>query len=160
MHVIDIISFCLSLLGIYGPILLVHHLLPRKVVPLLSTLLDETQELLGRAEGIGAVPPQSEYKVRLDRSAYQFAMMRTESNHARGIFRQLRIAFVGGLTYRLLSLYYQVESIKSDLELEVDKQRLNTESGARALVPGPAGATAIPINNVDERILPLPATAP
>ena len=67
MHVIDILSFCLSLLGIYGPILLVHYLLPRKVAPLLSTLLDETQELLGRAEEIGAVPPQSEYKLRLDR---------------------------------------------------------------------------------------------
>ena len=70
MHVIDILtsSFCLSLLGIYGLILLVHHLLPRKVAPLLSTLLDETQELLGRAEEIGAVPLQSEYKkVRLDR---------------------------------------------------------------------------------------------
>ena len=67
MHIIDILSFCLSLLGIYGPILLVHYLLPRKVAPLLSTLLDETQKLLGRAEEIGAVPPQSEYKLRLDR---------------------------------------------------------------------------------------------
>ena len=78
--------------------------------------------------------------------------MRTESNHARGTFLQRRIALVGGLTRKLLSLYYQVES---DLEvctsvslsitpslivaqLEVDKQQLNTESGARALGPGPA----------------------
>ena len=44
-------------------------------------------------------------------------MMRTESNHARGTFRQLRIALLGGLTYRLLSLYYQIESIKADLEV-------------------------------------------
>ena len=83
--------------------------------------------------------------------------MRTESNHARGTFQQLRIALVGGLTCKLLSLYYQIESIKSDLEvctsvslsitpsltvaqLEVDKQQISTESGARALpvVPGPA----------------------
>ena len=83
--------------------------------------------------------------------------MRTESNHARGTFRQLRIALLGGLTYRLLSLYYQIESIKpeADLEvctpvsrclyltppltvaqLEVDKQRLNTKSGVSAPVPG------------------------
>ena len=81
--------------------------------------------------------------------------MRTDSNHARGTFQQLRIALLGGLTCKLLSLYYQVKSIKSDLEvctpvslsttpsltlsqLEVDKQRLNTESGVSALAPGPA----------------------
>ena len=82
-------------------------------------------------------------------------MMRTESNHAPGTFQQLRIALLGGLTCKLLSLYYQIESIKSELEvctpvslfvtplltvsqLEVDKQQLDTESGASALVPGPA----------------------
>ena len=82
-------------------------------------------------------------------------MMRTDSNHARGTFRQLRIALLGGLTWKLLSLYCQVESIKSELEvctpvsssttpsltlsqLEVDKQQLNTESGVSALMPGPA----------------------
>ena len=43
--------------------------------------------------------------------------MRTESNHARGTFRQLHIALLGGLTYRLFSLYYQIESIKADLEV-------------------------------------------
>ena len=67
MRAIDIISFTLSLLGIYAPILLIHYLLPRNVAQLLSALLDETQHLLGRAEEIGAVPPQSEYKLRLDR---------------------------------------------------------------------------------------------
>jgi hypothetical protein len=81
-------------------------------------------------------------------------MMRTESNHARGTFQQLRIALLGGLTCKLLSLYYQIESIKSELEactpisfvtplltvsqLEVNKQQLDVESGASALVPGPA----------------------
>ena len=83
--------------------------------------------------------------------------MRTESNHARGTFQQLHIALLGGLTYRLLFLYYQIESIKADLEvctpvsrclyltppltvaqLEVDKQWLNTKSGVSAPVPGPA----------------------
>jgi hypothetical protein len=86
-------------------------------------------------------------------------MMRTESNHARGTFQQLRIALLGGLTCKLLSLYHQIDTIKSDLEvctsvstsntpslivaqLEVDKQRLDTESGAHALVPGPADGRA------------------
>jgi len=66
-HVIDIISFCLSLLGICDPILFILYLLPRNVAPRLSTLLDETQRLLHRAEEIGAVLPQSEYKRQLGR---------------------------------------------------------------------------------------------
>lgn len=67
MRAIDILGFCLSVLGIYGPIFLINYMLPRNVAPLLSTRLDETQQLLGRAEEIGTVPPQSEYKLRLDR---------------------------------------------------------------------------------------------
>jgi len=66
MPVIDVLSFYISLLGIYGPILLIHYMLPRNVTPLLSTLLDETQQLLGHAEEIGAITPQSKYKCRLD----------------------------------------------------------------------------------------------
>ena len=66
MHVIDILGFGLSLLGIYGPVLLILYLLPRNVTPRLSILLDETRQLLRRAEEIGAVPLQSEYKRRLD----------------------------------------------------------------------------------------------
>jgi len=65
MPVIDIDSFYISLLGIYGPTLLIRYMLPRNVTPLLSTLLDETQQLLGRAEEISAVTPQSEYKYQL-----------------------------------------------------------------------------------------------
>jgi len=67
MHVIDILSFCISLLGICGPILFILHLLPRNVAPRLSTLLNETQQLLRRAEEVGAVPPQSIYKHHLNR---------------------------------------------------------------------------------------------
>lgn len=50
-------------------------------------------------------------------SANQFAMMRLESNHARGTFDQLRVAFLHSLTYRLYSLYCQIEGIKSGLEV-------------------------------------------
>ena len=66
MSVIDVFGFCLSLLGIYGPILFVLYLLPRNVAPRLSTLLVEAQQLLRRAEEIGAVLPQSQYKRQLD----------------------------------------------------------------------------------------------
>ena len=44
-------------------------------------------------------------------------MMRTESNLARGIFPQLRIALLSGLTWKLYSLYYEIEAIKSELEV-------------------------------------------
>jgi len=67
MHVIDILSFSFSLLGIYGPILFILYLLPCNFAPRVSTLLDETQQLLHRAEESGAVPLQSEYKRQLDR---------------------------------------------------------------------------------------------
>ena len=82
-------------------------------------------------------------------------MMRTESNHARGTFHQLRIALLGGLTCNFFpcitklnpssqnSRYVQQSRHLSHhpltvSQLEVDKQQLNTESGASALVPGPA----------------------
>jgi len=60
MDFIDTLSFCLSLLGIHGLILYFRSLLPLYVIPPVSELLDETMQLLGRAEEIGAVPPQSE----------------------------------------------------------------------------------------------------
>jgi len=117
MHAIDILNFSLSLLGIYGPILLILYLLPRNVAPRLSTLLDTTHRLLRHAEEIGAIPLQSEYKLQLGRSTNQFAMIRIESNRAPGTFNQLRVALLHGLTYKLLSLYYQIEAIKSELEV-------------------------------------------
>ena len=64
---IDVLSLCLSFLGVYDLLLYVRYLLPRNVAPLLSAVLDEAQKLLGRAEEIGAVPPRSGYKYRLDR---------------------------------------------------------------------------------------------
>jgi hypothetical protein len=42
--------------------------------------------------------------------------MRMESNRARGIFQQL-LTILRGLTYRLYSLYGQIEDIKSELEV-------------------------------------------
>jgi hypothetical protein len=66
MSFIDILGLYISLLGIYGPMFLIRYMLPRNVTLFLSTLLDETQQLLGRAEEIGAITPQSEYTRQLD----------------------------------------------------------------------------------------------
>jgi hypothetical protein len=67
MCCIDILSFFLLDLGVYGLTLKFRLLLPRNIIPLLSTLLNETRQLLDRAEEIGAVPPQSEWRTDIDR---------------------------------------------------------------------------------------------
>ena len=82
--------------------------------------------------------------------------MRVQSNSAMGTFNQLRVALLHGLTYKLFSLYNQVEGIKSELEVrstltlfishlmtasqvEIDKQQLNTvEVITNAVIPSPA----------------------
>ena len=66
MNTVDTLNFFISLLGIYSIIIYPRHLLPRNVVPPLSTILDETHHLLGHVEAIGAIPLQSEYKRKLD----------------------------------------------------------------------------------------------
>ena len=92
-------------------------------------------------------------------------MMRLESNHAQGTFNQLRVALLHGLTYRLYSLYYQIEAIKSGLEVhstltlfvmrsmtvsqvEIDKQRLNSvEIVTSVEVPRPADSKHVLIRS-------------
>jgi len=61
MSFIDTFNFCLSLFGFYSLVLYLRYLLPRYIVPPLSTFLNETQQLLHRAEAIGAIPQDSEY---------------------------------------------------------------------------------------------------
>lgn len=62
MRFIDILSLCLSLLGIYGLILNFRYLLPRYFILILSPLLTETRQLLYNAEAIGAIPSESEIR--------------------------------------------------------------------------------------------------
>jgi len=157
----DALSFCLSLLGIYGLVLYLRYLLPRYAIPSLSSLLNETQQLLRHAEVLTAIPPESEYKTQLDRLVNEFVMMRVESNHARGSFQQLRLVVQRGLTCRLYTLYYRIEAFKSTLELAIDKQLLTTtRSATGTVVASPTAASAIPVNShVVQQILPPPATA-
>ena len=135
MRFIDILSFCLSILGVYGLVLYLRYLLPHYVIPLLSALLNETRQLLDSAEALSAIPLESESRNQLDlcerspyymivlhlmhlpSSANQFARLRMESNHARGIFQQLRLAVQRGLTCKLFALYYRIEALKSRLEV-------------------------------------------
>ncbi|KAI9448654.1 hypothetical protein F5148DRAFT_1250879, partial [Russula earlei] len=121
MRFIDILSLCLSLLGTYSLLLYLRFLLPRNITPSLSSLANETQQLLHRAEGIGAIPQGSVYRNHLDRSVNQLVTMRIQSNRARGTFQQLRLAIWHGLTYRLFVLYTRIEVIRSGLEVCYDR---------------------------------------
>jgi len=159
MRFIDVLGLCLSVLGIYGLILYLRYLLPYYVVPLLSALLNETQQLLDRAEALSAIPLESEYRTQLGLSANQLARMRMESNHAPGTFQQLRLAVQRGLTCKLFALYYRIEDVKSRLEVALDEQQLTiAENASSTAVPSPAAVSAIPANDVIPPSLPPPLT--
>jgi len=153
MSFIDTLNFCLSLFGLYSLVLYLRYLLPCCKIPPLSTFLNETQQLLDHAEAIGAIPPDSEDRAHLSLLANQFAMMRIESNRAQGIFRQLHVVILRGLTCRLYSFQYRIEATKLKLELAVDEHQTTS-----TVIPKPAAVTATPLNNVHNATLPLPAT--
>jgi hypothetical protein len=93
--------------------------------------------------------------------------MRLDSNQARGTFNQLRVVLLHNLTYKLYSLYYQIEAIESELEVrftfslklfivqsmmvlqvEIDKQQLNNvEIVTSAEVPRPVDGEHILIHS-------------
>jgi len=66
MQFIDILSFCLSLLGIYSLVLNFRYLLPCYTIPVLSALLTSTQQLLNNAETISAIPSESEIRMHFN----------------------------------------------------------------------------------------------
>ena len=81
-----------------------------------------------------------------------------ESHRAQGTLNQLRVALLHGLTFKLFSLYYQIEAIKSELEVcftlsffivqsvmmsqvELDKHQLhNVEIVSNAVMHSPANS--------------------
>ena len=64
MRFIDIFSLVLSLLGVYGIVYSLRLLLPRNIVPLVSTSLNETMSLLEHAEAIN-IPNMSDNRANL-----------------------------------------------------------------------------------------------
>ena len=135
MQFTDILSFCFSILGLYGLVYYLRFLIPRNVLPYVSALLAEAEHLLDRAESTGAVPRPNDHRSALtlyeavvplptDRRltdqrscASKFLQIRMESHRARGIFRQLRLAVWPGLTCRLYMLSLRVEAIKIEIEV-------------------------------------------
>jgi len=126
MRLIDVLSFCLSVLGTYGLVYSLRWALPRNVVPRVSKALDEAETLLDHAEGINAIRNLAEYRTRLAILGNQFLRMRTESHRSPGFFQQLQLVFLCGLTYRLCTLSSRIEAIKLEVELMVDERRLES----------------------------------
>ena len=67
MRLTDILSFCISILGLYGlgVFYYLHFLIPRNLLPHVSTVLTEVEHLLDRAESTGVIPWPSDYRSAL-----------------------------------------------------------------------------------------------
>ena len=132
MRFIDIFSLILSLLGVYGIVYSLRLLLPRNIVPLVSTSLNEAMALLEDAEAIN-IPNMSDYRANLAMYARdctqrpaaltesslrnQFLHMRTESHRSPGVFQQFCLLFLCGLTWRLYDLKSRIEAIRRKIEV-------------------------------------------
>ena len=64
MRFIDVFTLILSFLGVYGIVYSLRLLLPRNIVPLVSTSLNEAMALLGHAETIN-IPNMNDYRANL-----------------------------------------------------------------------------------------------
>ena len=65
MQFTDILSFCFSILGLYGLVFYLRFLIPRNVLPYVSAVLTEAEHLLDRAESAGVIPRPNDYRSAL-----------------------------------------------------------------------------------------------
>jgi len=164
MRFIDILSLILSFLGVYGIASSLRLLLPRNIVPVVSTSLTEVVALLEHAEAIN-IPNVSDYRANLSILHNQLLQMRTESHRSPGFCQQFCLLFLCGLTWRLYDLKSRIESIRRKIELAVDERQLaflpnaHAQSATTTALPAPAGDTAIPMANVVEPTTPPPAAS-
>ena len=65
MQFTDILSFCFSILGLYGLVYYLRFLIPRNLLPYVSAVLTEAKHLLDRAESTGIIPQTNDYRSAL-----------------------------------------------------------------------------------------------
>jgi hypothetical protein len=65
MRFTDILSFCFSILGLYGLVYYLRFLIPRNLLPCVSAVLTEAEHLLDRAESIGVISRSNDYRLAL-----------------------------------------------------------------------------------------------
>jgi hypothetical protein len=135
MRFTDILSFCFSILGLYGLLYYLRFLIPRNLLPYVSAVLTEAEHLLDRAESTGVILQPNDYRLALtsyeavvplptyrhltDCHSYsnQFLRIRMESHRAPGILQQLRLAVQYGLTCKLYTLSSRVMAIKVEIKV-------------------------------------------
>jgi hypothetical protein len=135
MQFTDILSFCFSILGLYGLVYYLRFLIPRNVLPYVSAVLTEAEHLLDRAESVSVIPQPNDSRSALtsyeavvplptDRHltdkrscASEFLQIRMESHRAPGILQQLWLTVWYGRTWRLYTLSSRVEAIKIRIEV-------------------------------------------
>jgi hypothetical protein len=81
MQLLDIASFCLSVIGTYGIVYSLRLLLPRNVIPHVSAALDEATLLLESAEDVNALPNTSEYWATLTMYEDVLTHLRSQQSH-------------------------------------------------------------------------------
>ena len=74
----DILSFCFSILGLYGLLHYLRLLIPRNVLPRVAAVLAETEHLLDRAESTGIIPQPNDYRSAL--TSYEAVISPTVSH--------------------------------------------------------------------------------
>ncbi|KAN0120821.1 hypothetical protein V8E52_004090 [Russula decolorans] len=128
MRFIDILSFCFSILGLYGlgVFYYLRFLIPRNLLPYVSAVLTEVEHLLDRAESTGVTPWPNDYRSALTFYSNQFLWIRMESHRAPGILQQLRLAVQYGLTCKLYTLSSRLMAIKVEIKLAMDERQLTS----------------------------------
>ena len=137
MRFTDVLSFCFSILGLYGLFFYLRFLIPRNLLPYVSAVLTEVEHLLDRAESLGVIQQPNDDRSTLTwyeavlplpttsnchltdqhRCANEFLRIRMESHQAPGILQQLWLAVWYGLTCKLYMLASRVEAIKIKIEV-------------------------------------------
>jgi hypothetical protein len=130
-----IFSLCFSILGLYSLVYYLRILIPRNLLPYVSAVLTEAEDLLDRAELTGVIPRPNDYRSALTlykavmplptdgrliishSYSNQFLRIRMESHRAPGILQQLRLAVQYGLTCRLYTLSSRVVAINVEIKV-------------------------------------------
>ncbi len=65
MHFTDILSLCVSILGLYGLVYYLRFLIPRNVLPRVSAVLTEAEHLLYCAESTSVISQSNDHRLTL-----------------------------------------------------------------------------------------------
>ncbi|KAH8982648.1 hypothetical protein EDB86DRAFT_3086015 [Lactarius hatsudake] len=130
MAIIDILGFCIS---VFGVVIYLRFLLPRNIIPIISTTLTDAEQSLTLALTIGAISETSDYRVDLAMLARQLALVRIESHHSPRLAAQIWLAV--RRAYRLYSLASQIAVIRREVEMAMDLSLLGTPQTQATITP-------------------------